>query len=144
MKTLNELKQIIKGYFESHAQINSVYYCDDFDFNAERSIQYPVVNIEYLNSNINDKLMNHIFKVVIADITEADNTEMEDNIHSDSLMIAEDFYTYLQNQEGIIFTKTSSINKFTDDTADRASGIVFTVTLSVIRPQNRCNAPLKN
>lgn len=42
MKTLNELKQIIKGYFESHAQINSVYYCDDFDFNAERSIQYPV------------------------------------------------------------------------------------------------------
>ena len=67
MKTLNELKQIIKGYFESHAQINSVYYCDDFDFNAERSIQYPVVNIEYLNSNINDKLMNHIFKVVIAD-----------------------------------------------------------------------------
>lgn len=42
MKTLNELKQIIKGYFESHAQINSVYHCDDFDFNAERSIQYPV------------------------------------------------------------------------------------------------------
>lgn len=143
MKTLNELKTILKSYFNSHAIINSVYYEDDFDFNAERSIDYPVANIEYLNSNISNKTMNHNFKIVLADITEPENNEMEDNIHSDTLQIAEDFFTYLQNAEGFSFDKSSSINKFTDDTADRAAGIVFTIQISVIRPQNRCNTPTR-
>jgi hypothetical protein len=141
--TLNNFKSLLKTWFQNHAQINSVYYCDDFDFNAERSIDYPTVNIEYLNSAINDKEMNHIFKIVIADITKPDDTEMEDNIISDSLQIAEDFFTYLQNAEGFRFNKTSSLQKFVDDTADRAAGIVFTITLSVIRPQNWCNTPTK-
>lgn len=142
--TLNDLKILIKDFFNGHAQINSVYYCDDFDFNAERSIDYPVANIEYLNSNISNKTVNHNFKIVIADLTEPDNTDMEDTVHSDSLQIAEDFFTYLQNYEvGIFFNKTSTINKFTDDTGDRVSGIVFTVSLSLIRPMNRCNMPTK-
>lgn len=144
MKTLNELKQILIDYFQNHAWINSVYYMDDFDFNAERSIDYPVVNIEYVNSNINDKVFNHFFKVVIADIVEPDNTEQEDNVHSDALQVAEDFFTSLNEIEGVIFNKISSINKFTDDTGDRACGIVFTFTLGVIRPQNRCVIPTKN
>ena len=143
MKTLNELKLILIDYFKAHALINSVFYEDDFDFNAERSIDYPVANIEYLNSNISNKSMNHNFKIVLADITEPENNEMEDNIHSDALQIAEDFFTYLQNYEGFSFDKSSSINKFTDDTADRTAGIVFTIQLSVIRPQNRCNTPIR-
>lgn len=133
----------MKYFFENHGQINSIYYCDDFDFNAERSIDYPVTNIEYLNSTITDKTTNHNYKVVIGDLTKPDDTEMEDNVHSDCLQVAEDFYTYLYNYEGLIFNKTSTINKFTDDTGDRASGIVFTITLSVIRPQNWCSTPTK-
>lgn len=143
MLTLNNIKGILKTYFNSHALINSVYYEDDFDFNAERSIDYPVANVEYLNSNISDKTMNHNFKIVLADLTEPENNEMEDNIHSDSLQIAEDLFTYLQNYEGFSFNKSSTINKFTDDTSDRATGIVFTIQLSVVRPQNRCNTPIK-
>jgi hypothetical protein len=144
MKTLNEIKILLKAWFNNHALINSVYYCDDWDFNSERSINYPVVNLEYLNSNINNTTINHNYKVVIADVVEANNTEMEDNIHSDSLQVAEDFYTYLQNLEGITFNRVSTINKFTDDTGDRASGIIFTITIAVIRPQNRCSAPTSN
>ena len=143
MLTLNQIKKIIKDYFNAHASINSVYYLSDFDFNAERSIDYPTVNVEYLNSNITNKMMNHSYKVVIGDLCEIDNTEMEDEIHSDCLQIAEDFYTFLQNYEGLYFNKTSSINKFTDDTGDLTSGIVFTITLSVVRPQNWCSTPTK-
>ena len=144
MKTLNQLKTILKDWFNNHAMINSVYYEDDFDFNSERSIDYPVANIEFLSGNINDVEMLYNFKVVIADITKPDDTEMEDNIHSDALQIAEDFFTFLQNYEvGISFNKISTLNKFTDDTGDRTSGIVFTFTLSTIRPQNRCWTPVK-
>ena len=144
MITLDNIKQILKDYFNSHGQINSVYYCDDWDFNSERSINYPVVNIEYLNSNISNRTINHNFKIVIGDITESDNTDMEDQVHSQSLQIAEDFYTYLQNYEvGIFFNKVSTLNKFTDDTGDRVSGIVFTVTISAIRSQNICDKPTK-
>lgn len=143
MLTLNNLKYILKGWFENHAQINNVFYCDDFDFNAERNIQYPVANIEYVSSNISNKTINHVFKFVIGDLVKPDDTDMEDNVHSDALQIAEDFYTFLQNYEGFSFNKTSTINKFTDDTSDRAAGIVFTITLSVIRPQNRCSTPTK-
>lgn len=131
------------GFFSGHAQTQSVYYMDDFDFNAERNIQYPVANIEYLNSTIANKQTNHSFKVVLADLCEPDNNEMEDAIHSDMLQVAEDFFTWLQNYEGFSFNKASSINKFTDNTGDRASGIVFTIALSVIRPQNRCWTPTK-
>lgn len=143
MLTLNQIKIILKDWFNNHALINSVYYCDDFDFNSERSIDYPVANIEYLNSDITGKMINHNYKVVIGDLTKADDSEMEDNIHSDSLQVAEDFFTFLQNYEGFSFDKSSSINKFTDDTADRASGIVFTFSLSLVRSQNRCDVPTK-
>ena len=143
MLTLNQIKKILKDYFNAHALINSVYYMDDFNFNAERSIDYPVANIEYVNSDINIGVMNHNYKIVIADLCELDNAEMEDNIHSDSLQIAEDFFTYLQNYEGLIFKKTSSINHFTEDTGDLAAGIVFTVQLGTIRKQNWCDSPTK-
>lgn len=141
MLTLNKLKKILKDYFNNHAVINSVFYEDDFDFNSERNILYPVSNIQYLNSNITNKTINHNYKIVLGDICRPDDSEMEDNIHSDSLQVAEDFFTYLQNYEGLIFNKSSTINKFVDDTGDRTSGIVFTITLSVIRTQNRCSTP---
>ena len=141
MLTLNQLKLILKDFFESHGMINSVYYFDDFDFAAERNISYPVANISYLNSNMSTKTLNHNFKVVIADICQPDNNDMQDNIHSDSLQVAEDFFTFLQNYEGFNLKRTTSINKFNDSNGDRTSGIVFTITLEVIRPMNWCNKP---
>ena len=141
MLTLNQLKAILKAFFLNHGQINSTFYCDDFDFNSERNITYPVANVQYLNSSIANNQTNHSYSIVLADLCKADDSDMEDEIHSDWLQIAEDLYTYLQNYEGFSFNKTSTINKFTDDTGDRASGIVFTITLAVIRPQNRCSTP---
>ena len=143
MLTLNQIKIILLAWFNNHAQINSTYYEDDFDFNAERNILYPVCNIEYLNSVLNDKVTSHIFKIVIGDITEPDNHDMEDEVFSDSLQVAEDFFTYLQNFEGFMFNKNATLNKFVDDTGDRVTGVVFTISLGVIRPQNWCDTPTK-
>lgn len=142
--TLNNFKNILLSWFNNHAMINSVIYCDDWDFNAERNILYPVVNIEFLSSSITGKQQDYNFKIVIADITKPDDTTQEDNVHSDALQIAEDFFAYAANTEGFFFNQTSRLNKFTDDNGDRTSGIVFTITLSSIRPINLCNTPTKS
>jgi hypothetical protein len=143
MKTLNEIKQVFKDYFEDHALINSFFYCDDFDFNAERGITYPVVNVEFVSSAINGIVMNHTYRVTLASMTPTEDNEAEDNVHSDMMQIAEDLFTYFQNYEGLIYNRIGSINKFTNDTGDRTSGIIFNLTLGSIRPQNRCWTPTK-
>jgi hypothetical protein len=143
--TLNQFKIILTDYFNNHQLIENVYYMDNFDFQAITASDYPICNIEYLNSSISRNVMFHNYKFVIGDITSPDNIDMEDNIHSDSLGVAEDFYTFLQNTyTGIIFDKTSTIQKFTDDAGDRISGIVFTCKLGTIRKQNICDTPVRN
>lgn len=144
MKTLNEIKIILKDWFNNHAMINSVYYEDAFDYEAESSIDYPSVNLEFLESNIDDRVINYQIQVTISDITKPDNNEMEDNIHSDSIQVAEDFITFLETQEDKYwFNGVTSFNKFTDDSGDRASGIVFIVTISTIRRLNKCATPTR-
>lgn len=141
--TLNQLKYRLIQFFEGHAQINQTVYADDFDLNAERNLLYPVVNLEWLNSNINNKVTNHRYKITIGDKVDENLEGIEDEVFSDSMLIAEDFFSWLQVQEGFNFNKISSIQKFSDDTRDRVSGIVFQIELAVVRPQNECSIPNK-
>jgi len=144
MITLNQLKHTLVNWFKSHGQINDVYYLTDFDFNSERHIKYRGVNITYQESNLQGDFINHLYTVVIADLVEFDNPEMQDEIHSDSLQIAEDFFAWLQTQYDFDFTITSSVQPFIDDTADRAVGVSFTIELAVARDNNVCQIPSDN
>lgn len=144
MLTLNQIKKLMIDFFNAHKQIKDVKYCDDFDFAADRTLNYPVNNIEYLNSNISNRTINHAFKIVLGDLMNDNIDGIEDEIYSDMLLVAEDFFAWIANQEGFSFNKTSSINKFVDDKGDRVAGIVFTITLAVIRTQNICIIPTDN
>jgi len=143
MLTLNAIKIKLKAWFAEHAQINDVRYEDDFSFNAERNLSYPVTNIEFLDAAINNTYLNYNFKVSIGDMTDPNQPHQVDDVYSDSILVAEDFFAYLQREEGWVFNKSTSIQKFTDDTGDRVAGIVFRITLSVVRSQNTCATPTK-
>lgn len=143
MLTLNQIKQKLIAFFENHAQINDVIYADEFEFDAKDGLTYPVANIEFLNASINDRVLSYNFKIVIGD-TCPDDTEMQNQTVSDSILIAEDLFSFLQYEPSFVFTKISSIQKFWDDNADRISGVVFTITLQVIRSQNTCAIPVKS
>lgn len=144
MLTLNQIKHTLIAWFNNHAQINNVTYESDFDFNAERNLIYPVVNIEYKYSNTSDKLINHLYLITIADLTDPNILGHDDEILNDTTLIAEDFLAWLQSQEeGLIFSKSSSIQPFYSDTHDRVSGITLGVTISVIRSQNTCQIPVR-
>ena len=141
MQTLNSLKQILIAFFEQHKQIKAVKYEDDFNFNAERALEYPVCNIEYAESNLTNKKLAHTYKIILGDLVDVNIEGHEDEIYSDLMLIAEDFFAWLQYQEGFEFIKSSSIQKFSDDTSDRVSGFTFRITLSLIRTANICIIP---
>src|SRR3990170_7796222 len=136
MLTLTQIKNRLKDYLNNHAQVNSVVVADDFEFNAERNLNYPAVNIEYVNADMSDKLMIYSFRIVIGDLVSADEPELQLEVHSDCLLIAEDLFSFLQYQDDWLFRKTSSINKFVDDSGDRVSGVEFRINISVVRSQN--------
>lgn len=141
MLTLNQIKQRLIAWFNSHAQINAVKYETDFEFNAQRDLLYPAVNIEWQDASIQENATNHNFRILIGDLFDANHPEQAHDVHSDVMQIAEDFFSFLQNEEGWIFSKSTRINQFVDDMGDRVAGVVFVVTLSTVRPQNTCQKP---
>jgi hypothetical protein len=143
MLTLNQIKEILVDFFNEHAQVNTVIYADDFDYNAERNQLYPAINIQYLSSNISNKTINHTFKFVYLNYLTEGNINLNNEIYSDGIQIAEDFFSFIGDYEGIIFSKSSNIQKFKNDTGDMVAGIVFTLIISVMRPQNKCVIPKK-
>lgn len=141
MITLNQLKYKLIDFFKNHKQVNEVSYADNFSFAANRQLVYPVVNIEHLEANVQDKKINHSYNIIIGDLIEAANTQSEDEVISDAMQIAEDFFAWLWEQKEFVFIKSANIQKFSDDNGDRVSGITFRVALSIIRSQNICLNP---
>jgi len=124
--TLNQITKILIAWFKNHADINSTFYEDDFSFNAERNIIYPVTNIEYVESNISGKQDTHSSKLTLADLVDENLTGHADEIYSDMILIAQDFIAWASNADEWEFPKTINIQKFIDDTDDRTAGVVFT------------------
>lgn len=144
MLSLQQIKKRLMSYFEDHAQINSVVFEDDFEFNAERNLTYPVSGIEFIDASTSAKYLNFSFKVVLGDMVSSDDSDLQDEVISDMLLVAEDFLSFLQYEEGWVFDKSTSIQPFKDDGGDRVCGVVFRVVLSVVRSQNTCATPTKS
>ena len=140
--TLNNLKQILTSFFESHSMINTVLFGDDWKLNSERKNIYPLVNIEYINSQFNNKFMSHNFRIVVCDLMDIGTDNQVDEIFSDSLQIADDFSSFIQEQEGIVWNRSGQINKLIDDTGDRVAGVYFNISLNVMRSMNECQIPI--
>ena len=125
----------------NHAQINSTFYEDDFDFNAERNITYPVANFEWLESDVSGKVTTHAYQVTLADLVDESIKGHEDEIFSDLMLVANDFLSWAEESYDFIFTPSVNINKFSDDGDDRTAGIVFKLNLATIRSQGECTTP---
>jgi hypothetical protein len=79
--------------------------------------------------------------VVLGDLTDENVEDIDDEIFSDMVLIAEDFFSWLQEEDGFTSRKSSNIQKFIDDTHDRVSGLVVRIDLSVVSSQNECAIP---
>ena len=142
MITLNQIKKRLVAFLERHKQISDVIYSDEFDFAAERSLNYPVANIRYQSASVDNTLLNYRFRVIIVDRVSVD-PESEDEVFSDAILIANDFINFLFESQEWSFQRRTTLERISDSNGDRTSGVMFDFNLSVARNDSTCNAPLK-
>lgn len=143
--TLNQILTSLKTYFKRHALINGVNVTlDNDDFNALVGVEYPVVNIQYVDTPVSYPLSYHTFKITIGDLTSMNIQLLDIEIFSDCVQVAEDFFSWLELQEDYDWNKNTTINPFIDANGDRTSGITFTIVLSSYLQENvECQVPYR-
>ena len=144
--TLNQLKQYLKGWFESSPFLNTVIVSTKDDFNEIRNIDYPVCHIEYLNSSTNVNYINYTFIITIADIqNDKHNYKNVDEIHNDCNLIAQDFIDYhSQDFDQFELDENVQITPFEESNPDRSAGITMAVRIPIFREVNTCLIPTQN
>lgn len=124
--TLNQVLQEIKTYFNNHPLINdTLISIGDEDFNSINNLTYPVVDIQYIDTDVVDKRFQHNLKIVICDLTNPNVEGIDFEIYSDTLQIAGDFFNHLEYNYNFDWVKTTSIQPFQDSNVDRTTGVVF-------------------
>lgn len=136
---LNVLTSIIQEFALRHTQVNSVTVANEIDFRATPNLDYPLVNIEPVEANVDGNLVSQGFVITIADIM---NTafEGENNFRliDGCQRIASDFITYLQNQTDFDASVNIVLNSFEEGGADRSAGVVFRINLVYYRDDSTC------
>lgn len=145
MITINQYIKLFTDFFEQHRQINTILTGDDFNFNADSEVVYPVSHIEYVTQSISDQFIQHQFEIIIGDLFDPNINNAEVEIYNDCNLIAADFIDYFANQydEDYEINEQVSLNKFTDSNVDRVAGVVFVVTFQQFREANDCIIPIE-
>ncbi|WP_449439644.1 hypothetical protein [Pedobacter steynii] len=142
MLRVKEVRKLFTDYFESHKQVNAVYTLDVKGFIGKRDKEYLCANVNYIDSSISGNIHNYNFQITISDLL-IPTKENEIDIYDSTLLVAEDFLTFLQFNPAWTFPKNAVITNFTDSDGDRIAGVTFRVTVQVIRAQNPCSAPIQ-
>jgi hypothetical protein len=126
--TLNQVIASIKQYFKNHPLIEDVMVSlGDDDLNAVTGLKYPLVDIQYLDTDVVDKRFQHNLKIIIGDLTNPNVTGIDFEIYSDCLQIAGDFFQWLENNFDFDYIRNTNVQPFTDSNVDRVSGVVFNI-----------------
>lgn len=135
---------MIKVFFQSHQQINTVKTGNQFNFNADSNIVYPVSHIEYLGSNTTDSARVYSFFITIADIFDPNLEEHEEDIYSDTTDIANDVIDWFSSQIQTEYTLQENvrINKFNNGHTDKVCGVQINLVFTEFRTVDACIIPL--
>lgn len=134
---------LLKGFYKSHKQINTVKSGNQFQFNAKSNIVYPIANIEYITQNTYSTAKVYQFLITIADIFDPNLEASEEDIYSDCNQIADDTLDYFFNQDNGIYTinETATIAPFNNGHNDRVCGCSFLISFSEYRTADTCIIP---
>lgn len=141
MITLNQIKKLLKEWFMAHPQVRHFYWGDLSGYNAVRDKEFFSVNIEYLDTNLNQKTMSHSYRISIGDMVDSNQPDQEDEVISDAMLIAADFFAQFELMEEFTIQRSTNIQPFSETTNDRIAGVVFRVVLNVPRKANECGIP---
>jgi len=140
---LNQIKNYLKKWFKKSPFVNTVIVSAKDDFAGVRDVNYPVVHLEYVNSQTNSNYNVYVFSITVADIQNNRIVNRNiDDIQNDCQLIAQDFIDYhSENIDQFEFDENIQIIPFEETNPDRTAGVTFAVRLSVFREKNICIIP---
>jgi hypothetical protein len=136
-----QYRDLIKNFFKSHAQINTVKTGNQFNFNAKSNIIYPVAHAEF----INQQGKSYNFLITIADKFDPNLEDSEEYIYSDCNEIADDAIAHFANQvqPDYIINEEARIEKFNNGHTDKIAGCTFLLTFTEDNVLDACAVPNK-
>lgn len=137
-------KDFIVDFFNKHLQVNTVLVGDRKSLTKQRSIVYPLANVEYLDKVIRDSEDVYRFEIIIASLS---NEDIELSVINDCNMIGDDMVTYFEDTDRFedleIFTNIT-MKPFSDSFGDRVAGITFVVSMTGFREACKLSIPTIN
>lgn len=136
---IKQYLRLIKNFYETHAQINTIKSGNQFNFNAKSDIVYPVAHVEF----IVQIGKSYQFLITIADKFDPNIEESEEDIYSDCNEIADDTLAHFANeiQADYEINESPVIEKFNNGHTDKISGCTFMLTFTETNVLNACLIP---
>lgn len=143
--TLNQIVSRLKSLALSHKQINSAYFGDPWEFDANGEIIYGACFIEQLPGSIDrvERLQRFNFRVYFLDLVgpgEKNETDALSDMHS----VCADFLAMLMSpnyQEDWMIIEQTPVSPLTETLGDMASGVFLDVGILVEFLADSCQVP---
>lgn len=147
MLSLNQIVEIIKTQAESHAQINTFYFGDPWEFGASAPITYPFCGAVLDSSTYADNILTTNIRLFVCDLVHKDENN-ETEVLSDSRQVLLDVFSliddYLYDLSGVVLSENITINHFTERFDDEVSGVEATISFTQFYNKDTCQIPLKS
>ena len=116
---------------------------DIYELDLEKFTEFPLLHVNPVNVQIDEATMTMNFQLFIADIVTED-TESEEDVLSDVLLIVTDILSLLRNQtyEGFFTEGNFTIEPFVERFDNSLTGWVVNVPIIVDNDYQSCDLPI--
>jgi hypothetical protein len=144
LKSRNQLKKIFNDFADTHIQINTFGYGQEFEQQALEGVVYPllwVIPTAYQISGVDN---NYSYQVLIADRVRKDETN-EVDVDSDMDIVMKDLIAYLYKytrQNELELPDSFTINPFWEKWSDEVTGVYTDIIIQDTFDYDACNLPI--
>jgi len=139
MATLNQIVNTIRGFGESHYQLQTAAYGEAIDVVSEGDVKYPAMFFSVDSANILLRQIEYSFSIYILDRQLVDGDELE--VHSDTTLIAQDIVALLRDNTNPFSIGDVQVTYVVESNPDYLAGVRLSLTLSTASLNDRCQIP---
>lgn len=146
--TLNQVIARVRSLALSHQQVNSFFFGDPWEFDANGDIDYGACFCEILPGSLDrgEHLQRFNFRMYFLDrvSVSADTEGNEQEVLSDMSSVAADFMAMLMYHEyetDWLISDTGTVTAVTEVLGDMAAGVMLEVSIGVDFIADRCQVP---
>lgn len=142
--SINVLEREFEEIQKAHYQLNSFYFGEFTLALQNRSLHYPLMNVDYSTGGLNDANTSLQMIIVIADKIYKDNSNLIE-VKSDTLQVCRDIFNLLKKStrwKKIGRIGNGNIDAFVERGKDEVAGHILRFNLELRDSNGICNLPL--